>query len=296
MDEKGMFTIIKKILYLSFAAILLSSSILPSMGKASEHNGENLFVEEFMDEQGKNNRIVTEMLEDRNIVSLYIEGELEQQTTAYKETGEIVGFSDYGEKEFEKNVSDFVNISPELTPGEESGNVISPMGVGFYSQVASKKSVPNSSCSKTVTAYLYEKSSTVYSSKIIVSWSKGDVLTALVASIITVIIFKTPITATLLKEVLVGVGVSVVSGALYNGFKGSYQLRSEIKDYYATINGTKYFTNKITKEYYTLYNQYNGKQSTVYIGQHVSAYGKPTDYQVMLSQAIVNWYNATKCK
>lgn len=38
------------------------------------------------------------------------------------------------------------------------------------------------------------------------------------------------------------------------------------------------------------------KDASKVIGTHVTAYGKPTDYQVMLGHALVNWANATKCK
>jgi len=63
---------------------------------------------------------------------------------------------------------------------------------------------------------------------------------------------------------------------------------------YAMIFGAKYFTSKITKEYVTIYNTYNAKASTKLVGTINTGYDKPTDYQVMLSQAIATWGRSCK--
>ena len=168
------------------------------------------------------------------------------------------------------------------------------MGVEHYTMVDSRDTVPNSLCNKLVTAYLYEKTSTRYSQSHVLKLSAGELFTAIVASIATAVVLKTTITVTFLKEAFIALGVAVTTGALSVAFNGTFQIRSEIKDYYATISGTSHFTNTITKEYFTMYDTYNGKSTVKYLGEHVSAYGKPTSYQVMLASAIVNWSYSCK--
>lgn len=255
---------------------------------------EDVVVEEYVDEEGRINKMVIETEEDRTVVSLFVDGKLEQQSIVDKETGELTGFSEYGENEFAKNIDDFINV--EDTLAEENDMMMSPMAVGYYSQVASRVTVPNAMCNKKVTAYLYQKSTITNTAKMHISFSKREVITAILAAIVSAVILKSKPSVTLLKEMLISIGVGVAAGALSAGFEGHYQVKKDIKDYYATISGTKYFTNKITKEYMTLYNKRNGKAETKYLGQTVSAYGKPTSHQVMLSQAIVTWSKGTKCK
>lgn len=254
----------------------------------NESNPGN-FIEEFTDENGKINKLVTEQNEEFVSVSLYIEGELEQQSRVNKQTGEVTGFSEYGENHFEKELSDFI------TEGQQSIN-FQPFAVGSYSKVAERKSVSNALCTKVVTAILYEKTTNSQTKKYNISYSKEELLTTILASIAAAVILKTPLTLTNLQALLVGTGTSVAGSKILSAFDGHYQVNIQVKDYYANVGSSKYFTNKVTKETMVLYNQKTGKDASKVIGTHVTAYGNPTDYQVMLSQALVNWGNATQCK
>ncbi|MEK5079127.1 hypothetical protein MKX73_09425 [Solibacillus sp. FSL W7-1436] len=293
----------KKIFSIGIALMLVLYTQTISVGAITLDNQSNseifkdldnqtnpeIFSEEFIDENGKNNRLVTEQNEDYVIVSLYIEGELEQQSIVNKQTREVTGFSEYGENHFEKELPDLITV------GEQSNN-IQPFAVGSYSKVAERKSVSNALCTKVVTAILYEKTTNSTTSKYNLHYSKAELLTTILASIAAAVILKTPLTLANLEALLVGTGTSVAGSKILKAFDGTFQVKIQVKDYYANIGSTKYFTNKITKETMVIFNQATAKDASRVIGTHVSAYGKPTDYQVMLSQAIVNWGNATQCK
>lgn len=70
------------------------------------------------------------------------------------------------------------------------------------------------------------------------------------------------------------------------GFEGSYTARSEIKEYYVNVS-------EYSAKYFTLYNNRTAKASTNFFSEHISAYGAPKDYQVMLNHDILNWSNAS---
>ena len=284
---------------------------LPDNDLIGDYNGEpieDLLIEKFVDEDGKTNELITDINNNEVTVSLLIDGKIEQQSILNKETNVITGFSEYGENEFVKDAKnmlieeqpkgDMITVQPreDLMTVQPKGDMISPMAVGYYSQVATRASVPNAACNKRFTAYLYEKSTTIGTSKHHFAFSKGDLITSVIATIIGVVVLKSTLGITLVKEMLVSIGIGTTTSALAVSYKGAFHVRKEIKDYNAKIYGSVYFTNKITKEYLTMYNNYTGKSTVKYLGQHVSAYGKPTGYQTMLSSAIVNWSNATKCK
>jgi hypothetical protein len=254
-------------------------------------------IDEFVDEEGRNNKMVIEMGAEENIVSIFVDGELEQQSVVDIDTGEITGFANYGEREFEKNISDLITVDNTLA---EEDDVVSPMALNYYSRVASKKSVSSSVCVKTITAYLYEKTTITNSKRYLVNYSRGEALSAIVVTIISAFVFKSKITVKYLKEALFGVGASVVLGALKDGFKGAWQVRTHVADYYGSTGGAtgpKYFTNRITNEYFTLYNDRVANSSKMlHLGEHISAYGKPKTYSLMLNHTIGNWANATRCK
>ncbi|MCH4828137.1 MAG: hypothetical protein N2A99_05540 [Carnobacterium alterfunditum] len=253
-------------------------------------------TDKFVDKEGRQNKMVIETKDNQTIVSLFIDGTIEQQSIVDKETGILSGFSEYGESTFEKNLDETVTAEDTLETKFATTNNgdISTYAVGYYSQVATKKSVPNALCNKTVTAYLYEKSTTTNTSKMYFNFSKGELLTAIVATIVTAIVLRNAFTLTILKEMLVSIGVGFTTTTLTAGFKGYYKGRKDIKDYYATINGTRYFTSKITKQYVTIFNSYNGKGSTKLVSTTNTGYGSPTSYQVMLSQAIATWGRGCK--
>lgn len=257
---------------------------------------DDTITDEFVDEEGRHNKMVIETKDNQTIVSLFVDGKLEQQSVVDKETGTLSGFSEYGDNVFEKELDEVITVeeAPKVTFTPSDDGMISINAVGYYSQVATRKSVPNALCNKTVTAYLYEKSTTINTSKIYFTFSKGELLTGIVAAIVTALVLKSAFTITLLKQMLVSIGVGFTTSTLSAGFKGYYSARKDIKDYYATINGTKYFTSKITKEYVTIYNSYTGIASTKLSGTINTGYGKPTDYQVMLSQAIATWGKSCK--
>lgn len=232
---------------------------------------------------------MTEQNKDFVSVSLYIEGELEQQSIVNKQTGEVTGFSEYGENHFEKELSDLITV-------EQPSNNIQPYAVGSYSKVAERKSVSNALCTKVVTAILYEKTTNSQTSKLNLNYSKAELVTTILASIVAAVILKSPLSLATLESLLVGTGTSVAGSKILSALKGYYIVKVQVKDYYANVGSTKYFTNKVTKETMVMYNEKTAKEASKVIGTHVTAYGKPTDYQVMLSQALVNWGNATQCK
>lgn len=284
---------LKKTFVLSILLTFLLSISLPNLTVRAEESRNQVFEEFFVNEEGKSVKTITSIEDNIVKVSVFVEGELEQESTANANTGNVSGFSDYGKNKFNKEISDIVNFEPSESLTNEDF-VITPFGSGFYSQVASKKSVASSMCSKVVTAYLYEKSSTLYDKKIALNLSKGEVISAITGSIIAAAFLKTPISVSTTIEMLVSIGASISAGVMVTAFSGSYQGHKNINDYYATINNTRYFTNKITREYFTFYNSKTGAKTVKYIGQQVSAYGAPTSYQVMLSQAIATW--AKTCK
>jgi len=294
----------KKIFSISIALMLLLYTQTTSVAAITHDDQSNLeiftdldnqsnpgiFTEEFTDENGKNNKLVTEQNEDFVSVSLYIEGELEQQSIVNKQTKEVTGFSEYGEKHFEKELSDLITV-------EQQSNNIQPYAVGSYSKVAERKSVSNALCTKVVTAVLYEKTTNSQTSKLNLNYSKSELITTILASVVAAVILKSPLSISTLQSLIVGTGTSVAGSKILSALKGHYIVKTQVKDYYANVgSSTKYFTNKVTKETMLLYNDKTREDASKVIGTHVTAYGKPTDYQVMLSQALVNWANATKCK
>lgn len=283
----------KKTLVFSILFTFLLSISLPNSTVGAEKSRNQLFEEFFINEEGENVKTITSIKNNIVKVSVFIEGELEQESIANANTGNVSGFSDYGKNKFNKEISDIVDFeSSESLTNDDF--VITPFGTGFYSQVASKQSVASSMCSKVVTAYLYEKSNTLYDQKIALNLTKGEVISAVTSAIILAAFLKTPITVSTTVEMLASIGASISGGVLVVAFSGAYQGHKNINDYYASINNTTYFTNKITREYFTFYNTKTGAKTVKFIGQQVSAYGAPTSYQVMLSQAIATW--AKTCK
>lgn len=271
------------LLSLSLVLTLLPQNRVNAMTSSPISSEEN-----YIDELGRKNKVITYIDQEIVKVSIYINGVLEQESTVDLKTGNITGFMDYGEKEINENVSDTISVETS-SPKSSLGNIeITPFGTGYYSQVASKATTAVGSC-KATTAYLFEKTGTVTKTRHVLKLTSGQAISAVLGTIIASIALKTPMTSTMLRAALVGTGASVVGSVIQSGFEGSYYAYTTTKDYYATINNTRYFTNKITSEYFVLYNQYTGKSSTERISQTVTAYGSPTSYQVMLSQAIATF-------
>ena len=62
--------------------------------------------------------MVIEMGVDKNLVSIFVEGELEQQSIGVQDTGDITGFSNHGEDEINQIISDSITL--DNTIPEES--------------------------------------------------------------------------------------------------------------------------------------------------------------------------------
>lgn len=273
-------------------------------------------TEEYVDEEGRNNKMVIEIKDDTVTASLYVEGILEQQSVANKTTNSLTGFSNYGTDKFQRKVSDLVTVETtallpgvvvapvrdvqpgqplmpaSVLPGQDAviNSIVDGGGSSGYTFVGSKKSAIVNSCKpKQITAYLYEKTTNSNSQRILVKWGRKEVITAIVSTIATAVVLKSPLSVRLLTSSLTGVGVSVVSGAIVDGFYGSWQITKNVKNYYGSVSGTKHFYNTITRETFLLRNDRTKKDSNVFLGEHISAYGKPKTYSLMLTHTIGNW-------
>lgn len=251
----------------------------------------NKIIEEFIDEEGRKNKMVIEKDDEKVVVSISIDGVIEQESTIMHNSGTLTGFSNYGEDQFVKELDQFTTeeeISANEFPYHDE-DMVDAMAVGSFSQVAKKTTVANSLCNRTVTAYLYEKSSTVYGKKVYFHFTKYELLSAIVATIIAGIITKSVYTLSLLKATLFSFGISYTLLKLQEGFSGDYTSWKDTKQYYASILGGRYFNSTITKEYVRIHDKKSYKNVTQLVGTHNSVYGAPSTYDQMLSHAIINW-------